>query len=123
MWLAPQEFLVVAPEGTNDALAAALVTALGEDAGQMVDLSANRTTFELAGPSAREVLEKSCALDLHPRVFRAGTALATEVGHIPVLLHKTGEQDYRLFPRGSFADFLGRWLLDGMREFASPEAP
>ena len=25
---------------------------------------------------------------------------------------KTGEESFRLFPRASFADFLGRWLLD-----------
>ena len=42
-------------------------------------------------------------------------ALATEVGNIPVVLQKTGEDSFRLFPRASFADFLGRWLLDAMR--------
>ena len=52
----------------------------------MVDLSANRTTFELSGPRARAVLEKGCALDLHPRSFTPGTALNTEVGNIPVVL-------------------------------------
>ena len=88
-----------------------------------MDLSANRTTFELSGSRARAVLEKSCSLDLHPRVFKAGTALATEIGHIPVVLFKTAEETFRLFPRASFADFLGRWLLDSMREYASPEVP
>ena len=58
-----------------------------------------------------------------PRSFTPGTALATEVGNIPVVLLKTGEDSFRLFPRASFADFLGRWLLDAMREFASPEVP
>jgi sarcosine oxidase subunit gamma len=33
----------------------------------VVDLSANRTTFELTGPQGRAVLEKGCSLDLHPR--------------------------------------------------------
>ncbi len=58
-----------------------------------------------------------------PRASRPGTALTTEVGNIPVILLKTGEDSFRLFPRASFADFLGRWLLDAMREFASPEVP
>jgi sarcosine oxidase subunit gamma len=89
----------------------------------VVDLSANRTTFELSGPRARAVLEKGCALDLHPRILKAGTALNTEVGNIPVVLFKDGEESFRLFPRASFADYLGRWLLDAMREFASPEVP
>jgi sarcosine oxidase, subunit gamma len=127
LWLGPSEFLVVAPEEAHDSLGGNLIgsltAALGDAPGQVVDLSANRTTFELSGPRARAVLEKGCALDLHPRSFTSGTALATEVGNIPTMLLKTGEESFRLFPRASFADFLGRWLLDAMREFASPEVP
>jgi sarcosine oxidase subunit gamma len=127
LWLGPSEFLVVAPEEAHDSLGgdliSALQAALGDSPGQVVDLSANRTTFELSGPRARAVLEKGCALDLHPRSFKPGTALTTEVGNIPVTLLKTGDESFRLFPRASFAEFLGRWLLDGMREFASPEVP
>lgn len=127
LWLGPSEFLVVAPEDAHDSLGGnligSLVDALGDAPGQVVDLSANRTTFEVTGPRARAVLEKGCALDLHPRSFTPGTALNTEVGNIPVVLQKTGEESFRLFPRASFADFLGRWLLDAMREYASPEVP
>jgi sarcosine oxidase, subunit gamma len=127
LWLGPQEFLVVAPEDAHDSLGGDLIgsltSALGDAAGQVVDLSANRTTFELSGPRARAVLEKGCSLDLHPRILKAGTALNTEVGNIPVVLFKDGEESFRLFPRASFADYLGRWLLDAMREFASPEVP
>ncbi|HKU35152.1 MAG TPA: sarcosine oxidase subunit gamma family protein [Paenarthrobacter sp.] len=127
IWLGPTEFLVVAPEESHDSLGGSLVadlaSALGSDSGQVVDLSANRTTFELSGSRARAVLEKSCALDLHPRVLKAGTALSTEIGHIPVVLWKTDEETFRIFPRASFADYLGRWLLDSMREYASPEVP
>lgn len=127
LWLGPSEFLVVAPEAAHDSLGGnligSLIEALGEASGQVVDLSANRTTFELSGPHARAVLEKGCSLDLHPRSFTPETALNTEVGNIPVVLQKTGEESFRLFPRASFADFLGRWLLDAMREYASPEVP
>jgi sarcosine oxidase subunit gamma len=127
LWLGPSEFLVVAPEDAHDSLGGDLIgsltAALADGPGQVVDLSANRTTFELTGPRARAVLEKGCALDLHPRSFTPGTALNTEVGNIPVVLQKTGEESFRLFPRASFADFLGRWLLDAMREYASPEVP
>jgi len=127
LWLGPQEFLVVAPREAHESLGGGLIQALrealGDGEGQVVDLSANRTTFELTGPRARAVLEKGCSLDLHPRVLKTGTALSTEVGNIPVVLWKTGDQSYRIFPRVSFADFLGRWLLDAMREYASPEVP
>lgn len=136
LWLGPQEFLVVAPDVTDaldggaagggsgaagTSLLSGLLAALAGDPGQVVDLSANRTTFELAGPSARAVLEKSCALDLHPREFTVGTAANTQIGLIPAVLWKVEDDTFRIFPRASFADFLGRWLLDGMREFAAVE--
>ena len=127
LWLGPAEFLVVAPMEAHESLGGDLIQALKEaladGEGQVVDLSANRTTFELTGPKSRPVLEKGCSLDLHPRVFKAGTALSTEIGNIPVVLWKTGDESYRIFPRASFAEFLGRWLLDAMREYASPEVP
>ncbi len=124
LWLAPDEFLMVVPdESTPGTLATALVAALGDTAGQVIDLSSNRTTFELAGPSARAVLEKSCAADLHPRTLTTGTAITTEINKIPTLLWKTGDESFHIFPRASFADYLGRWFLDGMREFASGGAP
>ncbi|MDP9886858.1 sarcosine oxidase subunit gamma family protein [Pseudarthrobacter enclensis] len=127
LWLGPSEFLVVAPTEAHESLGGDLIPALrealGGDSGQVVDLSANRTTFELTGPRARAVLEKGCSLDLHPRVFKAGTAFSTEIANIPAILWKTGEESFRIFPRASFAEFLGRWLLDAMREYASPEVP
>jgi len=127
LWLGPSEFLVVAPTEAHESLGGDLIPALrealGSDAGQVVDLSANRTTYELTGPRARAVLEKGCSLDLHPRAFTAGTAFSTEIANIPAILWKTGEESFRIFPRASFAEFLGRWLLDAMREYASPEVP
>ncbi|MHA7263504.1 sarcosine oxidase subunit gamma [Arthrobacter sp. TMN-37] len=127
LWLGPTEFLVVAPPEAHETLGGdlvpSLVEALADGQGQVVDLSANRTTFELTGPRARAVLEKGCSLDLHPRVHPAGTALSTEVGGIPVILWKTAEATYRILPRASFVTFLGHWLLDAMREYASPEVP
>jgi sarcosine oxidase subunit gamma len=127
LWLGPEEFLVVAPVEAHESLGGDLIQALrealGDGEGQVVDLSANRTTFELTGPRSRAVLEKGCSLDLHQRGFKAGTALSTEIGNIPVVLWKTGEESYRIHPRASFAEFLGRWILDSMREYASPEVP
>ncbi|MDO2933367.1 sarcosine oxidase subunit gamma family protein [Paeniglutamicibacter sulfureus] len=118
LWSGPDEFLLVAPEGTE--LLGDLVQALGQAPGQVVDLSANRTVIELSGPSAREVLEKGCPADLHPRSFGVGTAITTVLGPVPVLLWKSAEDTFRLLPRASFADYTARWLLDAMTEFASP---
>nr|WP_229791203.1 sarcosine oxidase subunit gamma family protein [Zhihengliuella salsuginis] len=122
LWLGPDEFLAVDASrrqepGDGDAVAAALDGLPG----QALDLSANRTILELSGARARHVLEKGCHMDLHPRAFAVGTAVLTQVGPVPVILHRSGEQEYRLFPRASFADYTVRWLVDAMAEFAGDE--
>lgn len=122
LWLSPDEFLAVGPDeadtGTSpEAYAAGLADALGSERGQAVDVSANRTTLELSGEQARSVLEKSCEVDLHPRVFPAGTAIATLLGSTGVVLWRTTEDTWRVMPRASFATHVARWLLDGMREY------
>ena len=123
LWLSPDEFLVISDDDEPAEATAALRTALGEQPGSVIDLSSNRTTFELSGPSARAVLEKGCSLDLHPRTFTVGTAYVTLIGSVPVIVWRNGEDSYRILPRSSFADFLGRWLLDAMAEFKAPEVP
>ncbi|MBQ0862225.1 sarcosine oxidase subunit gamma [Streptomyces sp. RK75] len=124
MWLGPDEWLVLSQEDGAE-LTHRLHEALGGDAGSVVDVSANRTTLELRGPAARDVLEKGCPLDLHPRSFGPGQAVSTTVGPVPVVLWQVdGAPAYRLLPRASFADYLARWLLDAMREYGhEAEAP
>lgn len=123
VWLGPDEWLVLS-QADAPTVAAELREALGSDPGSVVDVSANRTTLELSGPSARQVLEKGCPLDLHPRAFGPGRAVSTTVGPVAVLLWQVEDAPtYRLFPRSSFADYLARWLIDAMSEYRGPVVP
>ncbi|MFF4055822.1 sarcosine oxidase subunit gamma [Streptomyces sp. NPDC001668] len=120
VWLGPDEWLVLSRADAS-AVTTQLLEALAGDPGSVVDVSANRTTLELTGPAAREVLEKGCPLDLHPRAFGPGHAVSTTVGPIAVLLWQTDDTPtYRLLPRSSFADYLARWLMDAMSEYGGP---
>lgn len=123
LWLGPDEFLVIG-EDDADRLTAQLIEALGESPGLVVDLSANRTTLELSGPSARAVLEKGCMVDLHPRAFGVGSVVMTQLGAVAVIVWQTDvTPTYRILPRASFAEYTARWLLDAMAEFAEPAVP
>lgn len=118
IWLSPDEFLAVDPstrQRPGDTVA--LEAALAGLPGQAVDLSANRTIVELRGSRIREVLEKGCRADVHPRAFPVGTAIATQLGPVALILHRSGEESYRLYPRASFADYTVRWVLDAALEF------
>ena len=99
LWLGPSEWLIV----DGDPL----------DLPGGVDVSANRTTLQLTGPHARDVLEKGCTLDLHPRAFAAGHCAQTTVARTQVILWQvTDEPGYHLLVRGSFAQYLADWLVD-----------
>ena len=123
VWMGPDDYLLIAPDEADGGVDPArttdeLSTALGGLPGQVVDLSANRTTLELRGPRAQEVLDKSCRLDLDPIAFPAGSALVTLLGTVGVILWRVEQDIWRIMPRASFATHTARWLLDGMREFA-----
>lgn len=120
LWLGPDEWLLLAEDGAPAPLAA-LTTALDDAPGHVLDVSAQRTVLELRGPSSRDVLEKGCAVDLHPRAFPPGRAVATALGTVPLLLWHPAPGTYRLLPRSSFADHLAHWLMDAMAEYGLPE--
>ncbi|MGO3153082.1 MAG: sarcosine oxidase subunit gamma [Galactobacter sp.] len=121
LWLSPDEFLVVdASRRQTPSDSAAGEAALEGLPGQVVDLSGNRTVLELTGASARDLLEKFCHQDLHPRAFGVGSAVVTGLGPVPVYLHRYAEEGFRIYVRASFADYLVRVLVDGMVEYAGP---
>ena len=117
LWMGPDEWLVVAPPGTQRHREA-LKRALGADHATVVDVSAQRTAIDLAGANARDVLLKGCALDLHPRAFSVGRCAQTLLARAQVILHaRTDEPAYRVFVRASFAGYLAEWLLDAAGEY------
>ena len=122
IWLSPDEFLAVEATGQAGLVdGSSFEGALEGLPGQILDLSGNRTILELSGPSARAVLEKGCHVDLHPRVFAVGAAASTLLGPVPVIIHRTQQEVFRVLPRASFADYMVRWLLDAMAEFGAEE--
>jgi sarcosine oxidase, subunit gamma len=117
IWLGPDEWLVTNPFQTPQELEAGLREAVG-GRGAVVDVSAQRTTLWLTGEHARDVLAAGCSIDLHPSVFRRGTAAQTLLGLASVVLlalDDTGTS-YHILVRSSFAQYLARWLLDAAIE-------
>ncbi len=121
LWLGPDEWLVVAPDGAAPALLSALAAALEGVHAQAVDVSANRTVIALEGPRAAEVLAKGLTLDLHPRAFGPRRVTQTILARAAVILEQTGEAPaYRLYVRNSFATYLASWLMDAAAEYRLP---
>ncbi len=115
LWLGPDEWLLVS-QTDPDALVDALRPTATADHAQVVDVSANRTVLQLDGPGAREVLEKGCPADLHPRALADGSAVTTTLARVPVLVWKVDAQQFRVLVRPSFAAYVALWLLDASQE-------
>lgn len=116
LWLGPDEWLVVGPDGRADRIVTAVREAVGESFGSVVDVSANRVALQLVGPGARDVLGAVCSLDLHPRGFGPGRCAQTLLGRARAVLWQRGaEPSYRILVRSSCADHLADLLLGGMR--------
>ncbi len=110
LWLGPDEWLLVGPPGSRFDLTGA---------SSIVDVSAARTTIEISGPRAGDLLAHGCALDLYPPVFPAGRCAQTMLAQAQVILvHLDGV--YRVLVRSSYARYLAEWLVDAAIEYVTP---
>lgn len=106
----PGQFWVAAPEGE---WVASLRNAIPPAIGSLTPLSHGRTRLFIEGPSAREVLARGIAIDLHPEVFQCDACALTGLQGTPILLHRAGFHRYELYVLRTFADWVSEWLTDG----------
>ena len=121
LWMGPDEWLVLAPDGAAEFLTAALAEAIGTDVhGAVTDVSAQRFAVSLSGPSSREVLAKGCSIDLHPAAAPRGTCVQTLLAQtgVVVVAHDDAGTDFLLLVRSSFAQYFVDWLVDAVAELS-----
>ena len=118
LWLGPDEWLAVFPEGERDRVLPALRDALEPFHAAVVDVSHARAILSLAGRHARSVLQKGCHLDLHPTRFRAGSVAQSKFARCHVLLHQTDDAPaYDVYVHRSLARYLWSWIEDAAAEY------
>ena len=117
VWIQPSGWLVIRPRGVEGALARTLADASG-GAVAVVDQSHGRAVLRIAGANARDVLMKGCRIDLHPRVFPAGSAATTTIDHITVTIVQVDDTPtYDLVLPANFAEAFLDWLAMSAAEF------
>jgi sarcosine oxidase, subunit gamma len=115
LWLGPDEWLVLGPDGQQEALEQALRNGLNGTFGSIVDVSANRTQLEIRGPRAGELLARGIAIDLDARSFGPGRCAQTLLAKAQVILERRDESAFLIYPRTSFASYVAEWLLDSQQ--------
>ncbi|WP_020681847.1 sarcosine oxidase subunit gamma [Marinobacterium rhizophilum] len=115
-WIAPDEWLLIAPGREAFDLENRLREAMSGHIA-IVNVSGGQTVLELSGPDARAVLKKSTPYDVHDSNFPVGKVVTSVFAKSQAVIRRTGEQNWELVIRRSFADYLWLWLQDASAEY------
>lgn len=118
LWQAFDEWLVLTADGRQSALEGSLRHALSGMRHAVTDVSDLRAVFELRGSHARDVLQKGCAVDLHPRAFASSSCVTTALGRVRVTLRQVEDTPaFEILVERSYAAYLRDWLNDAAAEY------
>jgi sarcosine oxidase subunit gamma len=116
LWLGPDEWLIVGPDGEQTALERRLRDAFGEAVGAVTDVSATRTLLEIRGFGGRDLLSHGVSIDLDARSFIPGHCAQTLLAKAQVILERRDEPAFVVYVRTSFAVYVATWVLDALAE-------
>ena len=115
LWLGPDEWLLLAPEGSQDEITAGF--ARMRNAHSVVDVSHRNTSVLVEGALAEDVLSAGCPLDLIEAEFPTGMCTRTVIGRVEVVLWRTAVDTFHVEVWRSFADYLFKFLDEAAREY------
>lgn len=115
LWLGPDEWLLLAPDGTRDDIAAAFARL--RNAHSAVDVSHRNTSILIEGALAEDVLAAGCPLDLIEAEFPVGMCTRTVIGKVEVVLWRTAPDAFHIEVWRSFADYLFKFFDEAAREY------
>ena len=113
LWQAFDEWLILTADGRQGALETTLRNALAGVHCAITDVTDLRAAFEVRGVHARDVLQKGCAVDLHPRAFGLTSCVTTALARVRVTLRLLDDAPaYEILVERSYAAYLKDWLND-----------
>jgi sarcosine oxidase subunit gamma len=119
----PARWLLLAPLPVQQEGARARRWRAGlSQAAAVTELSSALAAFIASGPDLGEMLARGCRLDLHPRVFPPGSAAATVMVQVPVVLAALPRGMLLLTP-SSTAQHFAEWLETAARPFGRAADP
>lgn len=111
LWIGPDEWFVYGPD---DAGFMARFQGL-PDTASAIDVAHRNTAVLVSGSHARKVLAAACPHDLRDTSLPVGAATRTIFGKAEIILHRTGEHDYRVECWRSFADYVWTMAADSLK--------
>ncbi|WP_158283978.1 sarcosine oxidase subunit gamma family protein [Azospirillum sp. TSO22-1] len=123
VWFGPDEWLAEVPDGDCRRRVEELQRGLAGTHAAAVDVSDYHAVFRLSGARARDVLAKTCPLDLRPGSFGPGHCARSRLGQASICVILADPSPvFRIFVPRSIADYAGQLLFKGMEEFVAAPA-
>jgi sarcosine oxidase subunit gamma len=116
LWLGPDEWLLLAPDGEGAAIATAFAAI--EAPHSLVDVSHRSTAINLSGSEVTTVIASGCPLDLHLAAFPVGMCTRTLYAKAEIVLWRRAVDRFRLECGRSFAPYVHGVLAAAAAEFA-----
>lgn len=119
-WMSPDEWRLCCPLNRAFELEQQLLSELSSVPGlslSVVNNSGGFTIIDLSGPDAENLLKKSTSYDIRARNFPVGKVVNTTFAKGSATLLKTGEDQWQLWVRRSFADYIWLWLQHSARDY------
>ena len=116
LWLGPDEWLLLAPDGEGEAIAAACRAI--EAPHSLVEVSHRNTAVTLSGSEVTKAIASGCPLDLHLAAFPVGMCTRTLYAKAEIVLWRRAVDRFRLECGRSFAPYVHGVLADAAAEFA-----
>lgn len=116
LWLGPDEFLLLAPDGEVRAIESAIAGALVSEPHSLVDVSHRQVAFDVQGPHAEWLLESQCPLPLHPEAFPVGMCTRTVFAKAEIVLWRKAPETFHVEVWRSFSAYVVGLLGEVARE-------
>ncbi|HZP20629.1 MAG TPA: sarcosine oxidase subunit gamma family protein [Bauldia sp.] len=117
LWLGPDEWLLLAPEGEGTDLFPLLQRSLGAEPASIVDISERQLGISVAGERAADVLNAFNPLDLDPAAFPVGTVTRTVFAKAEIVMWRTDIAAFHIEVWRSFAPYVLGCLEEACREY------
>ena len=119
LWMSPDQWLLLTENQDMQAKVSMLSGALEDVFASINDVSGGQTVVNIKGDKALKVMNKGTTFDVHPSVFGPGKCAQSVFAKMNVLIYPKQEDNpaVDLIVRRSFADFLGRWLINACVEY------
>jgi sarcosine oxidase subunit gamma len=109
LWLGPDEWLLIGPDGTD-------FIGLARSSGMLhsaTDISHRNVGIIVSGPGAATAIASACPHDLSEASFPIGACTRTVFGKMEIVLYRTGDDTYRVECWRSFAEYCFGMLAEG----------